>query len=237
MKRYLQRIYGGSQTEYYSILENDIKCGTKKFVITVNPEILVMSEKNSQISDMLLDGQTSLIPDGIAVVKACNMLKIPITEKIAGVETAEFLLKEADRQKKSLYLFGASKDVIQILAKKIATDYPNIDFLGYCDGYVQDKDKVFDEIASLAPDICMVALGVPSQENLIYRHIGKFDKGIFIGVGGSFDVLSGTKARAPDFFLKHNIEWLYRIAKEPKRLKRFYNNNIKFLFKIKKISK
>ena len=62
----------------------------------------------------------------------------------------------------------------------------------------------------------------------------KAKKGIFIGVGGSFDVLSGTKKRAPKLFIKLNLEWLYRIITEPKRLKRFWNNNVKFLFKIKK---
>ena len=72
---------------------------------------------------------------------------------------------------------------------------------------------------------------------LIYKHLNEFDKGIFVGVGGSFDVLSGTKKRAPEFFIQHNLEWLYRITKEPSRLKRFYNNNIKFLFNVNKEKK
>ena len=80
----------------------------------------------------------------------------------------------------------------------------------------------------------MVALGIPTQEKLIYKHLADFEKGIFIGVGGSFDVLSGTKQRAPEFFIKHNLEWFYRIMKEPSRIKRFYNNNIKFILKLKK---
>ena len=75
---------------------------------------------------------------------------------------------------------------------------------------------------------------IPAQEKLIYQHLKDFNKGIFVGVGGSFDVLSGTKQRAPQFFIKYNLEWLYRIAKEPKRIKRFYNNNVKFILKLKK---
>jgi len=65
--------------------------------------------------------------------------------------------------------------------------------------------------------------------------LAEFEKGIFVGVGGSLDVLSGIKARAPEFFINHNLEWLYRIAKEPQRIKRFYNNNVKFMFKILKL--
>ena len=72
------------------------------------------------------------------------------------------------------------------------------------------------------------------QEKLIYKHLNSFKKGIFVGVGGSFDVISGTKKRAPKLFIKLNLEWLYRIVTEPKRLKRFYNNNIKFILKIRK---
>ena len=88
-----------------------------------------------------------------------------------------------------------------------------------------------------APDIILVALGMPQQELLIYKHIKEFSKGIFIGVGGSFDVISGMKKRAPEFFVKLNLEWLYRIMSEPKRLKRFWDNNIKFLFVVQKEKK
>lgn len=237
MKKYLSRIYGGECSEFYSLLKNDIKNGKKRFVVTVNPEILTAAENDEVISGMLLDEGTSLVPDGISVVKACKMLDIPVKERIAGVELAEYLLKELNEQKGSLYLFGAAKEVVETLAEKIKNEYSGIRLAGFSDGYVEDKDRVFEEIERLAPDVCMVALGVPSQEKLIYSHYHKLEKGIFVGVGGSFDVLSGTKKRAPDFFLKHNIEWLYRIIKEPKRLKRFYNNNIKFILKIKRQSK
>lgn len=237
MKDILKRVYGKSREEYYSNLAEDMRDGKKRFVITANPEILVMSEKDGEIEKMLNDPDVSIIPDGIAVVKAARMLDIPVTERIAGVETAEFLLSEADRQQKKVYLFGAAREVVTALADKIAVDYPRIVLSGFCDGYTADKDGVFEEIEAISPDVCLVALGVPAQEKLIYKHIGRFGKGIFVGVGGSFDVLSGAKKRAPEFFLKHNIEWLYRIVKEPKRLKRFFDNNVKFLFKIKRASK
>ena len=107
--------------------------------------------------------------------------------------------------------------------------------MGSKNGYVENKDDIFKEIVKKEPDIVMVALGVPFQEKLIYKHLDKFKKGIFVGVGGSFDVISGTKKRAPKIFIKLNLEWLYRIIKEPSRLKRFYESNIKFLLNIKKI--
>ncbi len=107
--------------------------------------------------------------------------------------------------------------------------------MGYRNGYVVNKDYVFRDILRKEPDIILVALGMPLQEKIIYRNIKKFRKGIFVGVGGSFDILSGCKKRAPKIFIKLNLEWLYRIIKEPKRIKRFYKNNIRFIFKIIKL--
>ena len=98
------------------------------------------------------------------------------------------------------------------------------------DGYVEDKDAVFEKIVEASPDVCLVALGIPEQEKLIAKHIGKVQKGIYMGVGGTFDVMSGKKRRAPKLFIKLNLEWLYRLMKEPRRIKRFWNNNVKFVF-------
>ena len=96
---------------------------------------------------------------------------------------------------------------------------------------------MFDEIADEQQDIVLVAIGIPQQEILIYKNYERFEKGIFIGVGGSFDVLSGMKKRAPEFFVKCNLEWLYRIVKEPKRMKRFFVSNIKFIIEVLKLAK
>lgn len=234
MKQYLKRLYSKSQKDFHQILSDDLKSNTKKFIITVNPESLMMAANDQILDRMLLDENVTLVPDGIAVIKACETLGIDVTERITGVDIAEYLLSELNRQKKSIYLFGAKPEVIEAFVKKINTEYPEVTVAGYSDGYVKDRDAIFDEIAKIQPDVCLVALGIPHQEKLIYKHIDRFEKGIFVGVGGSFDVLSGSKARAPQFFIKHNLEWLYRIAKEPSRLKRFYNSNVKFIFKIKK---
>ena len=234
MKRYLERIYGASSSQFCHLLASDLKHKRKKFIITVNPECLMMAKKDDILHQMLLDEKTTLVPDGIAVVKACRKLKISVAERITGVDLCSYLLEEANKEKKSLYLFGAKNDVIESLVKKIKNDYKNIQLLGYSDGYVNDKDAVFKEIVRVKPDICLVALGMGVQEKIIYKHLSEFKKGIFVGVGGSFDVLSGMKKRAPKIFIKLNLEWLYRILTEPSRLKRFWNNNVKFLFQVKK---
>lgn len=233
MQKYLKKIYKDSKDKYFNELAKDLKNKMKRFIITVNPETLMISENDNELK-AILDSNFSYVADGIAVVKAARKLGINVNERITGIDIAEYLLNVANENSYSIYLFGAKEEVINLLVDKIKNEYQNIKILGYSNGYVDDYDKVMKKIVKLNPDICMVALGIPLQEKLIYKYFKEVKKGIYIGVGGSFDVLSGSKKRAPKIFIKLNLEWLYRIVKEPKRIKRFWNNNIKFMFKIKK---
>lgn len=233
MKEKLKNIYNKSSSEYYKLLKNNLMKEKKTFIITANPEIIMYSENNREIEEMFNDKYTSVVPDGIAVVRAARMIGNEVTERITGVDIAEKLFEYCNELRKSLYLFGAKQEVIAALKKVIDNKYPNIKLLGTTNGYVKDKAAIMKKISKKKPDVVMVALGVPLQEKLIYEYLNEFEKGIFIGVGGSFDVLSGIKKRAPKLFIKTNTEWLYRIACEPKRLKRFWNSNIKFIMRVR----
>ena len=235
MEAFLKKLYKGTLKDFFASTEKALAQNKKQFIVTANPEAFILGAKDCNLEKLLLDNETVVIADGIGVIKGADILGINIPERIPGVELAEHLLSCGDKLQKSIYLLGAKKEVLEALCEKIKRQYKNLSIAGCCDGYVEDKDAVFEEIKKLSPDIILVALGMPHQEKLIYKHLNGFDKGIFVGVGGSFDVLSGCKKRAPQFFIKHNIEWLYRILKEPKRIKRFYNNNIKFLFEVKKL--
>ena len=234
MNNYFQKLYKGSKSDFYKLLENDLNENNKRFVVTANPEAFILGKENPDIDKLLLDQATTIVADGIGVVKGADIVGVSVAERIPGVDIAEKLFVYGNEMKKSIFLFGAKQEVIDALLERLSKLYPDLVVVGAVNGYVEDKDKVFEDMAVVAPDIVLVALGMPAQEKLIYKHLSRFKKGIFVGVGGSFDVLSGTKERAPEFFINHNIEWLYRIVKEPKRLKRFYNNNVKFIFKLKK---
>ena len=234
MRKLFDKLYKKSAQSFYEILSDNLKNNKKTFVVTANPETFMISEKNEDVRKMLLDKETVMVPDGIGVLKAGKKIGYNIEERITGIDIANELLKFGNEQKKSIYLFGSKQEVIDSMKKVIKEQYPNLKLVGTSNGYVTDKDKVFDEIVKLEPDIVLVALGIPLQEMLIYKHLNRFKKGIFVGVGGSFDVLSGMKKRAPKIFIKLNLEWLYRIMKEPKRFKRFYNSNVKFILEIRK---
>lgn len=230
MKKYINRLYKKDFNSYCNMIKNDLKNDKKRFIVTVNPETLMMSKKDEEVRRLLTNRAVSLVPDGIIVVKTSKWLKMPVKERITGIELMQELLNIANVNSYSMYLFGAKKDILTTLVKRIKEEYPHINLLGATDGYVKNKDAIMKKIIKLKPDICLVALGIPEQEKLILKYYDKAEKGIFMGVGGSFDVLSGCKKRAPRIFIKLNLEWLYRIIKEPKRLKRFYQYNLKYLF-------
>lgn len=234
MKELFDKLYNKSEESFYEILEKNLSQNKKTFIVTANPETFMMSEKDEEMRKLLLDNDTFLVPDGIGIVKAARMINYDVKERITGIDIANELLKLGNKQKKSIYLFGAKQEVIDSMEKVLKESYPNLNLVGMSNGYEKDKDKIFEKIVKTKPGIVLVALGIPLQEKLIYKHLDKFDKGIFVGVGGSFDVISGHKKRAPKIFIKLNLEWLYRILKEPKRLKRFYDSNVKFIFKVRR---
>lgn len=236
VNEYLKRVFGGTAEEYAKRAENAMLKGERLFVVTANPEIMMHAQREPEIDRLLLSPQAEVVPDGISVVKAMGILGLPVKERITGVDLAEKLLYAAGQGKKRVFLLGAREEVVRALAEKLRAGHPGIT-VDYHNGYEGDKDEIFSRIAALEPDLVLVGLGVPAQEKLIYRHLPRFSKGVLIGVGGSFDVLSGMKRRAPPLFVKTNTEWLYRIAREPQRLGRFWNNNVKFLGEVRRAAK
>lgn len=234
MKEYIEKVYKKDKEEFYKEVEQKLLNEEKTFIITANPEILTVGDKDKEFDKILLDQITTIIPDGIGVVKGAKMFGIDLPGRITGVELSMELIKLCNKHKKSMYLFGATKEVMNKMKILIEQKYSGINLVGSQNGYVEDKQAVMEDIKMKNPDVVLVALGVPRQEKLIYDNLQGFDKGIFVGVGGSFDVISGSKKRAPKIFIKLNLEWLYRIAFSPSRWKRFYEGNIKYIFKLKR---
>ncbi|MBQ3075343.1 MAG: WecB/TagA/CpsF family glycosyltransferase [Clostridia bacterium] len=234
MIQFFEKLYKKDKDSFLALLHRNLAEEKRMFVVTANPEAFMFGEKSEEMKALLLDEATTVVADGIGIVKGGKKIGIQIAERIPGVDIAEKLLEYGIELKKTAFFLGAKQEVMDALLQVVREKYPNLEVVGAVNGYVPDKDAVFEEIKALQPDIVLVALGIPAQERLIYKHLSAFSKGIFVGVGGSFDVLSGTKNRAPKFFIDHNLEWLYRIVKEPARIKRFYDNNVKFLLKLKK---
>ncbi len=234
MKKLFDRLYRDDVQSFNKVLRDRLVSNEKTFIVTANPETFMKSETDPELLKLLEDKETLLVPDGIGIVKAARSIGYDVKERITGIDIANRLLEYGDEFKKSIYLFGSKQEVIDSMLVVLKERYSRLKVVGSSNGYEKDKDAVFEKIVKAKPDIVLVALGVPAQEKLIYKFLDRFDKGIFVGVGGSFDVISGHKKRAPKLFIKLNLEWLYRIVREPSRLKRFYDSNIKFMFRVKK---
>ncbi len=232
VEKYINKVYSDGKEKFIAELENRVKEDKKTFIVTANPETLMIANSNKEFDECLMNENTIIVPDGIGVVKGAKLLNYDLKETITGVELCKRLFEFGNKNEKSIYLFGAKDEVANKLKSVLEAEYPKMKIIGVENGYVQEKQRVFDRIKEAKPDIVLVALGIPGQELLINKNYNDFEKGIFMGVGGSFDVLSGIKKRAPEFFVKTHLEWLYRITTEPSRLKRFFNSNIKYVFKI-----
>lgn len=189
------------------------------FIVTANPEIVYYARKNSEYMSKLKTADI-IVPDGIGIVKASRKLGTELKERVPGIELMENILIEANKLHKRVFLLGASKETVKLCQANLKELYPNIKFKSK-HGYKDITDyKRLQQVKKFKPDIVFVAMGYPKQENWIFYNRPHFKNTVFMGVGGSFDVFSGRVKRAPHIFIKLNLEWLYRLLKDFKRIKR-----------------
>jgi N-acetylglucosaminyldiphosphoundecaprenol N-acetyl-beta-D-mannosaminyltransferase len=209
-----------SQEKFVKKVEEHIEANEKAFIVTANPEI-VMKARNDKKFASILSRTSYITPDGVGVKIASNMLKKPITERITGFDTMIDLLALGNQKNFSIYLLGAKDTILQKAKEKINERYPGIKIVGSHHGFFDLEDStISDDIQMLRPDIVFVALGSPRQEVWIDINFPHFTKGIYMGVGGSFDILSGEVKRAPKFWRAIQLEWFYRLMQQPWRWKR-----------------
>ncbi|MEG1311602.1 MAG: WecB/TagA/CpsF family glycosyltransferase [Romboutsia sp.] len=191
----------------------------KTYIVTANAEIAMYAKENKDYKNIIKKADY-IVPDGIGVVKGAKILNQYIPERIPGIELMVDLLEDANNNNNSVYFYGAKEEVLNMMIENLKSKYKKLNIVGYNNGYDIDTNKVINEVINLKPDYIFVAKGYPTQDFCIDNIIGKVEKGCFIGVGGSFDVLGGFVKRAPDIWMKLNLEWLYRIVGDPKRWKR-----------------
>lgn len=201
-------------------LARHVKEGKKAFVVTANPEIALLAYNDAQYK-RYIEKANYVTADGIGVVKAAGLLGHPLPERVTGFEMFVGLLEIANQAGMSVYLLGAQPEVLTKASEKINSQFPNVRIVGSHHGFFDWNDaEIPNQIHETKPDFVFVALGVPRQEKWIAEHLDQFEKGVFMGIGGSFDVLAGTVKRAPAIWQKLNVEWLYRLVKQPSRWRR-----------------
>lgn len=211
-------------------IDNDKKI----FVVTPNPEIVMLAQNDNEFKNVL-DSADIVIPDGIGIVLASKLNKIKIKKRVAGYDLVQKFFSMSKNYK--IYFLGSTSEIIQLAQQNMSKKFPNINIVGVHNGFFDDDTEIIEQINSLKPDVLLVGMGAPKQEKWIFKYKDQINAKIFIGVGGSFDVMSGKIKRAPVIFQKLGLEWFHRLIKQPKRFFRMLALP-KFLFAVllKKIS-
>lgn len=188
-------------------------------VVTPNAEIAYEALHDENMRT-LLNSAELMLPDGAGVVLASKILKTPLKQKVAGVDFADGLLGVLETTGQSLYLLGSKPGIGELAAQKMTQKHPKLKIAGIADGYFQDEAPVIDKINASGADALFVCLGAPKQEQFMARHQMALHVKLMAGLGGTLDSFAGTVKRAPKWMIRLNLEWLYRLIKEPKRFKR-----------------
>lgn len=214
----------------------------EKYVVTKTPLHLmgVNADKinevnNNKIMKQIVNSCGIINADGASVVLASKFLKKPLPERVAGVDLMQSLVALSEDKGYKIYLLGAKQAVVEETASVLAKKHPNLKIAGIHNGYFQESDwmDISKELKNAKPDFVFVGITSPIKEYLIEYLQNDGNNCVFMGVGGSFDVISGKIPRAPLWMQKMNLEWLFRVIQEPKRLfKRYFIGNSTFIFSI-----
>lgn len=200
-----------------------------KMIATVNGEITLIADKKPEYRKVL--NQSNLnIADSTNIIWVSYLKGYRFPERTPGSELLLKLCSIAQEMKKSVYFLGGREITAELTAQRVAELYPKLEIAGYSSADPDDEDIVA-QIRRKNPDIVFVAYGAPKQETWIYENKEKITAKIMVGVGGTFDMISGRLPRAPQWMIRLHLEWLWRLYLEPKRVLRIFK--AVFVFPVK----
>jgi N-acetylglucosaminyldiphosphoundecaprenol N-acetyl-beta-D-mannosaminyltransferase len=197
----------------------------------VNAAKIVNMRRTPILGDAVLQSDL-VLADGMAIVWASRILRKSLPERVAGIDLFEQLLDLANRKSYSIYLLGATQEVMDRLCARIRKQFPNLRIAGSRNGYFTDAEApgIAESIRDARPDMLFLGMTSPKKEVFCARYADLMNVPVCHGVGGSFDVLSGLVKRAPRLWQRLGLEWLYRVVQEPGRMwKRYLVTNSIFL--------
>ena len=197
------------------ILAGDRTC----YAVTPNAEIAYEALHDEKLR-ALINGADLVLPDGAGVVLASKLLKTPLKQKVAGFDFAMRLLPYLTETGKRLYLLGSKPGIAELAAEKLRQRYPALCICGTADGYFKEDEAAVRKLREAKPDVVFICMGYPKQEYFMQKYLAQSGAKLMIGLGGTLDVVAGTLKRAPKWMQKLQLEWLYRLICEPRRIGR-----------------
>lgn len=216
----------------------------KLLINTINAHSYNTARKDGLFAEALTNGDV-LIPDGVSIVKACRWIKAKSQpkERIAGWDLFSFEMENLERKQcgmlNTVMFMGSSEKVLDLIVKRAAEVYPHLKIVTYSPPYKpefseEENKAIIDAINAADPDLLWIGMTAPKQEKWTYSHWDELNIHCHVGtIGAVFDFFAGTVERAPVWWQRHGLEWLYRLLKEPKRMwRRYIIGNALFLFNV-----
>ena len=188
-------------------------------IVTPNPEMIVAAQGDQELKE-IINSASLRLPDGISMVVVSRILGTPLKERVTGIDLMLKIINVCSRNGRKIFLLGGKPGVAEAAAGKLLAKFPGTNIVGTHHGYFNKDIEVIQAIKDTKPDILFIGLGAGKQEKWANMHLKEFKVPLVMTVGGSLDVISGRKKRAPQWIQNLYIEWLYRLITEPDRWKR-----------------
>ena len=212
----------------------------KKLINTINAHSYNVAQRDEVFARALREGD-ALIPDGASIVKACRWIgaQFQPKERIAGWDLFEMEMERLNQRGGKCFFMGSSEQVLNLIRQRAAKDYPNIKVETYSPPYKpefshEDNCQIIEAINTAKPDLLWIGMTAPKQEKWAFAHWSELSIDCHVGtIGAVFDFYAGTMKRAPLWWQRHGLEWLYRLLREPRRMwRRYVVGNVVFLWRI-----
>ncbi len=211
-------------------ITDSIDNGRELHHVVVNAAKMVNAQKDRALRDSIVHCDI-INADGQAVVWASRLLRQPLPERVAGIDLMQELVKMAAQKKYRIFFLGAKEEVVRKVVNKYTEEYGPEIIAGYRNGYFtkDEEPEVAEQISRAQPHILFVAITSPKKEIFLNTYKTQIRTPFIMGVGGSFDVVSGLVKRAPRWMQRSGLEWFYRVLQEPRRMwKRYLVTNTRF---------
>jgi N-acetylglucosaminyldiphosphoundecaprenol N-acetyl-beta-D-mannosaminyltransferase len=192
-------------------------------VFTPNVDHIVQAEDNARLRAAYQEASLSLV-DGVPVLWASRLLGEPLREKVSGSDLMWPLMRRAAEKGHRVYFLGGSAGVGELARQKLMAELPELQIVGIDPAFIDvdrddaEQEQIVERVRAATPDLVLVALGAPKQEIWSHRHAARLAPAVLLGIGASLNFVAGTQSRSPRWMSRVGLEWMYRLAQEPRRL-------------------
>ena len=215
------RVHAVTMSQTLAWVEAAVAERSPRQICTANPEFIMAAQRDREFFE-LLNRADLVIPDGVGLLWAARQQGAHLAERVAGSDLIYRLAEIAAQRGWRIYFLGAAEGVAQRAAEALQAKYPELVVAGTFSGSPRPEDNaaLVDKVKATRPDLLMVAYGAPAQDKWIARNLNELGVPVSLGVGGSFDFVAGVVPRAPVWLQRLNLEWLYRLWRQPWRFRR-----------------